>query len=81
VSSLLGAALPWFPHLLTGPPAVGGLVYFNWQDINWAGAAYLFPGHGPTLQTGLVYADREPKLAFSAFQVVMNVLSGIDGAP
>jgi len=81
VSSMLGAALPWFPHLLNGPPPIAGLVYFNWQDLDWIGAAHLFPGHGPALRSGLVYEDRKPKLAFSAFQLVMDAFSGIDAAP
>lgn len=80
-SQLLESLFPWLPLLLIDEPAVTGMVYYNWQDVDWTGATYLFPGHLPALRNGLVYEDRHPKLAFTVFELVMNILKQVDMPP
>lgn len=76
--SLARSVQAWLPYLLNGTPAVAGLTYFNWQDIPWSGAAFLFQGHLPALRNGLYYEDGVPKLSAQAFAAVMQALQLID---
>ncbi len=76
--SLARSFQPWLPFLIAGSPAVAGFAYYNWQDIAWSGAAFLFQGHHPALRNGLYYEDRAPKLTVHAFEAVMNALQQID---
>lgn len=78
--ALARALQPWLPYLLPGPPAVAGLVYFNWQDIRWSGASYLFQGHHPALRNGLYYEDGAAKMSAQVFAAVMQALKQVDGS-
>ena len=56
-------------------PCISGLTYFNWQDIEWPGMPYFYPGHFPFDRNGLVYEDRGPKIwPLAVFQNIMTAL-------
>ena len=40
---------------------IAGVVYFNWQDVEWPAIGFFFGGHLPWLRSGLVYEDRVMK--------------------
>jgi hypothetical protein len=76
--TLLDRGTSWFPYVCnaaTTGSCVAGLVYFNWQDIEWPGMPYFYPGHLPFDRNGLVYEDRGAKVwPLAAFQSVMQAL-------
>jgi hypothetical protein len=58
-----------------GTPCVSGLVYFTYQDVEWPGMPYFYPGHYSMLRSGLVYEDRTPKAwPLAIFSYLMQFL-------
>jgi hypothetical protein len=55
----------WRPHLpmYDNEEHLAGMVLFNYQDVDWPDIVRYLPNHVPALHHGLVYKDREPKLA------------------
>jgi hypothetical protein len=53
----------WRPHLpmYNADEHISGLVYFNYQDLDWPEIDRYLPNHIPSIHHGLVYDDREPK--------------------
>lgn len=54
----------FYPYLCSATRTVrclAGTVYFNWQDVDWPGMPYFYPGHYPIVRNGLVYEDRTEK--------------------
>jgi hypothetical protein len=64
--TLYDSLYPWIFHAdcstNLGKPCVSGLTFFNWQDVQWPGMPYFYPGHNPVAYSGLVYQDRTPKV-------------------
>lgn len=79
--SLMKNMLVWLPYMQctagSATPCVSGLVYFNWQDVPWAGLPYFVEGHVPVYHNGLVYADRTPKVwPLAAFEWATGLMPG-----
>jgi hypothetical protein len=76
--TLLDRGTAWLGYTCpsaSGAPCVSGLTYFNWQDVEWPGMPYFYPGHFPWDRNGLVYEDRGPKVwPLAAFQAVTAAL-------
>ena len=76
--TLLQRGSAWLGYVCpssTSSPCVSGITYFNWQDIEWPGMPYFYPGHFPYDRNGLVYEDRAPKVwPLAAFQAIMAAL-------
>jgi beta-glucuronidase len=64
--TLYYSLFPWISHTdcsnSLGKACVSGLTFFNWQDVQWPGMPYFYPGHNPVAYSGLVYEDRTPKV-------------------
>jgi Glycosyl hydrolases family 2, TIM barrel domain/Glycosyl hydrolases family 2 len=76
--TMLDRGSVWLPYVCSSSstsPCISGLTYFNWQDIEWPGMPYFYPGHFPFDRNGLVYEDRGPKTwPLAVFQSVMAAL-------
>ncbi len=53
----------WRPHLpqYDAEEHITGLIYFNYQDLDWPDIGRYLPNHIPSVHHGLVYDDRQPK--------------------
>ncbi len=76
--TMLERGTAWLPYVCTSTSTAqcaAGLVYFNWQDIEWPGMPYFYSGHFGFDRNGLVYEDRTPKVwPIATFQAIMNSL-------
>lgn len=56
----------WRPHLpmYNTDEHVSGLVYFNFQDLDWPDIDRYLPNHIPSMHHGLFYEDRAAKLVY-----------------
>ncbi len=74
----------WRPHLpqYDADEHIAGMVYFNFQDLDWPGIVEQQPDHIPGIHTGLVYADRVPKLMLQTLTDFYSTLpTGFVGVP
>lgn len=58
----------WRPHLpqYDAEDHITGLIYFNYQDLDWPDIQRYLPNHIPSVHHGLVYEDRTPKKVLGA---------------
>jgi beta-glucuronidase len=61
MSNAFAAFLPYLCTDANPSACVAGVVYFNWQDVEWPGMGYFYGGHFDYDRNGLVYEDRTSK--------------------
>lgn len=61
MSNAFSSFLPYVCTDSNPSGCVAGVVYFNWQDIEWPAMGYFYTGHFDYDRNGLVYEDRTAK--------------------
>ena len=61
MSNAFNAFLPYVCTDQNPSNCVAGVVYFDWQDLEWPGMGYFYTGHFDYDRNGLVYEDRAGK--------------------